>query len=286
MRLGKTEEINKTFESSTITFGCAANWLDYAFKYNIKTGDFFEGVFAQVSEKEQKSAEKELVDKEGNPMGDNLIIIKDPIHKTSLLSYQPIILMPVFCLYSFSEAINKELFNVTESDPDSGMWKFDLDDYRSFMEYKEEESSFLFITDSERFFNDLKKAIPSAIEINRTNLTTERFYGDFNTEEALFADFVDYDKHNADELFFDTPGQMKNLFWKLPKYEKQAELRLVIPNINYVQMFNREHYDFSKNTLDVYVPDLQQYTQVITAKEAHFLRFTIRKQPLKEHYAT
>ena len=49
MRVGTTESIERCYNTSTIQFGCAANWLDYALKKNNNsTGDIFECVFAHV----------------------------------------------------------------------------------------------------------------------------------------------------------------------------------------------------------------------------------------------
>lgn len=86
---------------------------------------------------------------------------------------------------------------------------------------------------------------------------------------------VDYHKHLGNEIFFDNPQNMEELFWKLPEYEQQSELRVVIPNINFKQIFDPDgiKYDYKLNTLNVILPHLQEYSEVVSAAEFHSLYF-------------
>lgn len=272
MRVGSSKEIEKSYRTKTLRFGCAANWLDYALNQNnTSTGDIFECVFAHVMKDDSRI--KKIVDVKGKPMGDNLLIMENKNDATCLLRFEPTILIPTLCLYSFRvPAIIDEL---DKTGPKTTWFAFDLDKYRAAMDYTENESSFLFITDPVAFFEDLRAAIPMAVRQNQENLTSDRFYGEFNPKEPFFCKDVNYDHHTKSELFFDPPETLGELFWKLPEYKDQSEIRIIIPNTNFVQIYdpNHQQYDYKKNTLDIELPNFQKYVVILPAKDAHSLYF-------------
>ena len=273
MRVGPTESIESSYKTKTLSFGCAANWLNYALeKGNQAIGDVFECVFAQTSKTDTRIPS--LTDSRGKPMGNHLLILENTADDSCILRYIPTILVPVLCFYSFN--VQKILKELEEKGKRFNNFAFNLDGYCSGMGYTAEAASYLFITDPLQLFQELQTMIPTAIEMNKSNLTSERFYGNFNQMSHFFCKDVEYHKHERNERFWDNPGSMEELFWKLPEYEQQSELRYIIPNINFVQSFDAEsgRYDYTLNTLDVYLPHLQEYSMVVPASEAHSLYFS------------
>ena len=277
MRVGPTESIEKNYRDKILTFGCAANWLDYALtKGNQTVGDIFECVFARTVGRDPRI--RSVTDSRGKPMGDHLLVledIEDIADNSCILRYIPTILVPVLCFYSFN--VQKICEKLGKDDKPAENFAFNLDEYCKYMGYSTETASYLFITDPVRFYRELQMVIPAAIEENKSNLTSERFYGAFNPDEPLFFKDVEYHKHRRIDFFWDNPENMEELFWKLPEYEEQSELRYIIPNINFAQTFAPEsgNYDYTLNTLDVCLPCFQEYSKVVPATEAHSLYFNI-----------
>ena len=273
MRIGSREAIEKCYAKKTLSFGCAANWLDYALKYrNQTTGDIFECVFARLQKDDPRIAT--IVDSRGKPMGDHLLVLENIADNTCILRFMPTILTPVLCFYSFDLSKKREEMGI-DGIQDSWL-AFDLDGYRESMEYTVDQSSYLFITEPEKFIRELKEAIPLAVLQNSDNLTSERFYESFDANEPLIGKCVDYNRHTKDDIFFEKCHSTDELFWKLPEYEQQSELRLAIPHINFRQIYNPNFatsYDYRNNTLHVYLPHFQEYATIVSAKEAHSLYF-------------
>lgn len=48
MRLGSTKRIEQCYNTRTLSFGCAANWVDYSKTGDKVTGDQLECVFAHL----------------------------------------------------------------------------------------------------------------------------------------------------------------------------------------------------------------------------------------------
>lgn len=48
MRLGSTKRIEQCYNTRTLSFGCAANWVDYSKTGDKVTGDQLECVFARL----------------------------------------------------------------------------------------------------------------------------------------------------------------------------------------------------------------------------------------------
>ena len=169
---------------------------------------------------------------------------------------------------SSSERIRKGIKNADD------LLAFDLDLYCEMMECKPEESSYLFILDPVRFIEELKLSIPKAVEANYAKLTDERFYSAFNPKDAVLLRNVDYSRHNKSELFYDNPGNCEEIFWKMPEYAFQSEVRIIIPNINFQQAFcYPQPYDATENSLIINLPHLKEYAKVFPASEAHTLLF-------------
>ncbi|MEF9984669.1 MAG: hypothetical protein RR710_09045 [Oscillospiraceae bacterium] len=272
MRIGPTHKIQQCFDAKTITFGCAANWLNYALKENNQlTGDFFECIFARLEKGDPRI--DTMTDAKGNPMGDHLLVLENEADDSCILRLIPTILKPVMCFYSFNtNAIRKRFADGNSLAPSFGL---NLDRYRTNMGYMEDSSSFLFITDPVRFFADLKKEIPLAVSNNTAKLTSKRFYGNFNPEEPMFFKEVDYDKHTSSEFYYDLPEAQEEMFWKMPEYRTQAELRITIPNINFVNLYDpNKEYNYEMNELNIFLPKFQEYATVVSAKEVHSLYFS------------
>ena len=272
MRVGSTQSIEKCYKEKILEFGCAANWLDYALnKKNQTIGDIFECVFAQTFKGDPRIFS--ITDSHGKPIGNHLLILENMANNSCILRYIPTILMPVICFYSFDVW---KIRNKLDANGEPIHWfAFNLDEYCRNMDYDNNTASYLFITDPSKFYNELKEMIPIAVADNKLNLTSERFYGDFNPNEPVFFSDVNYHKFERDEVFWHNPENMEEMFWKLPEYEKQSELRYVIPNINFIQTFdpNGKIYDYKLNTLKVHLPHFQEYSQVVSAAEAHSLYF-------------
>ena len=269
MRVGKTEEIQRCYDENILSFGCAANWLDYSLKQNNQiTGDPFEGAFAHILINDLHT--DTIKDVKGNPMGDHLHILKLP-DNTCLLRYIPTILVPVLCFYTFNVGKIRKIMDQKGS---ATSWiGFDLNRYCDTMKYDKKKCSYLFITRPICLFNELREAIPAAINKNHMNLNSDRFYGKFDPKSPYMAKDVDYCKHTRSELFFDQSNYLDALFWKSPEYKKQSELRIAIPNINFAQTYDYRTYDYKQNILNVKLPNLKKYTIICPADSANTLYF-------------
>ena len=271
MRVGSTSTIQQCFDTKTITFGCAANWLDFALNTkNQTTGDTYECVFARLKKGDPRI--DKITDVKGKPIGDHLLVLENEADDSCILRYIPTILQPIMCFYSFKANEIRKRFSY--GDRLAPFFGFNLDTYRSNMEYTEDNASFLFIKDPVSFINDLKEAIPNSVTNNSGNLTSERFYGGFDPDYPLFCKDVDYDKHTHKEYFIDTPKSQEEMFWKMPEYRTQAELRITIPGINFINLYDpNKKYNYELNQLKVFLPKFHEYAMVISAKEAHSVYF-------------
>lgn len=270
MRVGHTSKIKECYDTKTLQFSCAANWLDYAMKKGNKTtGDIFECVFAHLPKGDPRIYG--VTDFRGNPMGDHLLIAENKTDGSALLRLIPTILTPATCFFTFNV---EQIFQEMNRTPPSASWfTFDLDRYRTSMEYGAEDSSYLFIKNPSAFFDDLKEAIPRTAAAQKDILTSKRFYGDFDPSKPLLFRNVDYNMYTKTSPFYDYRENREELFWKLPEYSWQSELRIAIPYINFSQDYFPEEYDYKKNILNVHLPHFREYSLVYSAKEAHSLYF-------------
>lgn len=272
LRVGSYDDISNYFRTNSITFGCAANWIDYTrAKGNTITGDLFECAFAHLKIGDPRISN--LKDKNGYPFGDNIIYQINPNDNTVWLSFEPTILMPAFCLFGID--VPGILKNLNSTGPKTTFFTFDLDKHCIEMGYQINNAGFLVVTDPYAFFDDLKLSIPVAVEQNRNNLTSERFYSEFNPAEPLLYRDVEYGHFSDKDIFYDYRGNYDEMFWKQSKYRTQSEIRLVIPNLNFIQKYNPsvEVYDYTRNQLTVTVPGLQTYSVLYPAKDYHSLVF-------------
>ena len=98
MRLGSTKRIEQCYNTKTLSFGCAANWVDYSKTGNKVTGDQLECVFAHLKSGDSRMNVK---DSHGIPMGNHLETLYAPETDTCYLRFIPTLLTPAMCFYSF-----------------------------------------------------------------------------------------------------------------------------------------------------------------------------------------
>lgn len=94
MRLGSTKRIEQCYNTRTLSFGCAANWVDYSKTGDKVTGDQLECVFAHLKNGDSRMNVK---DSHGIPMGNHLETLYDPRTDTYYLRFIPTLLTPAMC---------------------------------------------------------------------------------------------------------------------------------------------------------------------------------------------
>lgn len=257
LRVDSKKAIDDCWNSKSLLFGCAANWVDYARKGNHATGDPYECVFSRIPANQLLRR----YDSHG-------ILIEANVQKApdkeapqyNFWRYVPTMLTPAMCFFSFAAAEPNGTFYTKGPD-----YIFDLGKYARYMEYDLSQSAFLLIQDANCFFDELRNQIPIAIEENRANLTQTRYYsGQIQNDPPLYADMVRYDKHQRFDVFDEMPAPPEELFWKFPEYKEQHEIRLIIPHWNFVQEYDPcfpDKYDYQKNRLRVRLPHLHEYAK-------------------------
>ena len=158
------------------------------------------------------------------------------------------------------------------------------------MQYDAKDASFIIIHQPSLLYDDLRKAISQEIETNN-NLIRNRFYKPEKGNDVLVAKAVDYHQHTDIEYFFDYQPQRKEIFWKMPRYESQSELRIVIPRINFrtpetenisntvsdnellAFNLNKKTYNYKNKELKIYLPHFKEYAEIAPATEIHTLLF-------------
>ena len=265
LRIGHKNSIKDCWDNNRLSFGCAANWVHYAQKGNMTTGDLYECVFSRIP----KGKAIDLFDRNGKRIEANLQrFLDDKDSNFEFLRYVPTMLTPALCFYSLSYATPDDGLFVW--DETRNMPMFRADRYAQYMGYANEEMGVLLIQDFCGLISDLKEQIPLAIKENRYNLTQERYHISAPTEEVLFANVIDYSRHQRFDIFEEEPAPPEELFWKFPEYKKQAELRIVIPHWNFIQSydpFKPEKYDKEKNYLPVNLPQLHSYASLFIPSE-------------------
>ena len=111
LRIGHKNSIKDCWDNNRLSFGCAANWIHYANKGNVTTGDSCECVFSRIP----KGKAVDLFDRNGKRIEANLqrfLDDKDP--NFEFLRYVPTMLTPALCFYSLSHAT-----------PDDGLFVWD-----------------------------------------------------------------------------------------------------------------------------------------------------------------
>jgi len=245
------------YNDNIIEFSCAANWIDY-YQKNQKTGDLFECVFAHVDSKYDTS---NLKDSHNKKMGENLFVLTNVDDGSKYLRYEPIILSPIMCFYGISM---KQLLNNKEG---HSSFKFDIDGFSKAFEYSS-DYGILIIDKPFEFINELSSQLSKCI-MNNNNLTSERFYKNFDPLNPIDASFVDYNKYKMTDLFFDQECVGQEIFWKDEKYSWQNEFRIIVKNINFKQYYHPLNYDYKKNNLQITLPNLKKYSRIISLKDAN-----------------
>ena len=152
MRLGSTKRIEQCYNTRTLSFGCAANWVDYSKTGDKVTGDQLECVFAHLKNGDSRMNVK---DSHGIPMGNHLETLYDPRTDTYYLRFIPTLLTPAMCFYSF-DAAKVAAINDGKMPIFPHMVSFLPDRYLDEMCYRKDTASFLFINDPKKFFEELK----------------------------------------------------------------------------------------------------------------------------------
>lgn len=125
--------------------------------------------------------------------------------------------------------------------------------------------------DPPQFIEELSRQIICTVKKDPScNLTSERFYREFNPQESLFVGEVEYGRHNTEKIFEEKPNGTEEIFWKSQDYAWQSEVRFTIPNLNYVQTYDpKREYDVGKNQLDIYLTHFHKYAEVLGPQEKH-----------------
>lgn len=292
MRVDSTESIEKCYKEKTLQFGCAANWINHSIKNrNYTIGDPEECIFARLKKNDPRVAEAKdpktshIKDSRGQPMRSNLLITTCQTQDVCHLRFVPTILMPVLCFYNIDVP---RLIKKCKQQQPNGIIGVDLDEYCTKMGKKLEECSFMLIKDPDAFYKDLYQSVPIACKKNSRRLTTERFYKSAVPLEPIVMRGVDYHRHKENEYFYDLPKEREEIFWKMPRYEYQSEIRVVIPGINFKSRLetndtkeneelafniNNDRYDYENKKLNVELPHFQEYTEIFRADEVHTLHF-------------
>lgn len=267
-RIGRKSTIEQQFKEGYITFGCPANWIDYSIKHkDSQTGDLYECIIGQTLQCDPR------VEELGKTYHNNLLQMNHPNNGLCLVRFIPTILTPTLCFYSFNTDSERNAQRLKGKTGD--VVTYNLDRYRRRMGYAEEEASFLFIEDKDSFVNDLRSNVPIAVEQNKNNLTSERVFGRFHPKKPLLINDVDYSRHTKDEIFVDNPMSSQEIFWKMPEYAYQHEMRFIIPGTNFIQSYDSLYgYNPTKNVINVHLPHLKEYALVYPASEAHTIRFS------------
>ena len=275
MRLGSTKRIEQCYNTKTLSFGCAANWVDYSKTGNKVTGDQLECVFAHLKSGDSRMNVK---DSHGIPMGNHLETLYAPETDTCYLRFIPTLLTPAMCFYSFDStkvaAINDGKMPIFPH-----VVSFLPDRYLNAMCYEKDTASFLFINDPKKFFEELKEQVSIAIKQNENILTTDRYYhAEGNDDCELFVDKVDYARHSPTDIYYDEPSPSAELFWKYPQYQFQSEVRVAILNTNFVWDYDPQHFKHEQHRLDVYLPHLHEYATIRAAKDLQNIYFFCRSE--------
>ena len=254
IRVDKTKTIREQIDEGFVTFGCPANWIDYARKHEDGIADKFEAICGHVRKDDPRLS---MICDDGVPLNAfRSLWNEDGPHDTVFVRYIYHCLTPALCFYSV--AVKEQVKKATAP------ILIDLRDYYNSLGINREECSVLSIYETNRFFAELRSRIPSALSnnnhINRDNM-------DDNCR--LLAEAVDYSLNLESEFF--NPRSLKDIYKKLPKYASQCEARLIIPDVYFTadSVYNPKAY--KTNKLNVPVPHLRDYSYVCDAKDANYL---------------
>ena len=162
MRLGSTKRIEQCYNTRTLSFGCAANWVDYSKTGDKVTGDQLECVFAHLKNGDSRMNVK---DSHGIPMGNHLETLYDPRTDTYYLRFIPTLLTPAMCFYSF-DAAKVAAINDGKMPIFPHVVSFLPDRYLDEMCYRKDTASFLFINDPKSFLRS-ERTSPNSHQAKR-----------------------------------------------------------------------------------------------------------------------
>ena len=272
MRVGTLGEIKDCYEKGKISFGCPLNWLNYALmKNNFTVGDIHECVFAHLKQNDP------LIEQASALRGEKLLKLESA-DGTCYLSLIPTLLAPALCFWAID--MQKKC---TETNRTKHL--FDLEKFSRELSQKE-DCGYLIIIQPQLFFDDLCKQIPRAIQENLQILTCNDYDLPFNPKQPIKQGYVDYDRHRNNELFFDPQDYGDEIFWKMPEYREQSELRFVIPNISFdpnceiarakkfkIKDVQAERYDQNMFRLEVKLQNIKKYAYCFSYHQAKSLLF-------------
>lgn len=260
LRLGKTEKLNQEFADNSLTFSCAANWIDYALKHkNYSIGDLLEGVFARIPYPISNQYNDLLVGKNNKPLNDAVLISKVDNKDYCYLRYRPTISMPAICFYGLD--YDSYYFDTKKE------FIIDFDKYARDMGCGINDSSIIIIKDAKKFQNEIIESVKTAIIMKGGNLTNAGFTQKYSNDNCLICKSIDYHKYNYNETFFDNTCNAKALFCKQRHYDRQSEFRIVINNLRFKQLYFDKDYNYKQNLFTVYLPHLKEYSEIISLKE-------------------
>ena len=268
LRVGKAKDIRASYEQKKISIGCPANWINYAKLHGNQTvGDSYECIFAHLA-------------KDDSRIPDLLRICKQEGRACSLLyerlgdgSYlfrrRETVLTPVWCTYSFEY---DKLLEVKREEGRPNVC-FDLSGFQRTM--GEENTGLLLIKTPTDFINEISRQIVDAVEENKAMLDLDKFQNPFDVSAPILMKSVDYSRYDDNTIFERWNKQeLSELFWKRRSYTYQSEMRLEVSKVNFKSDSVDFGMDYKVNTLDVYLPNFQSYTEIYTEGCADKLYFT------------
>lgn len=275
LRLGITEALKKQHSCGFLTFSCAANWIDYAIKYqNCAIGDILEAVFAQLPYPIPKYYDNQLIDKKSRPLNDSLWVSPVDGKDYCYLRYMPTILMPTICFYGI-DFENYCRDNKDELFIDFHLYAHAMNHHIYMDKYNNldlNKYSVMIINDLTRFIDDITNGIITAITMS-SKLTNSGFSQPYSNKNCMVSGGINYYKYNYDQPFFDNTCNIHPLFCKHRRLAWQNEFRIAINNVRFKQIYDRKNYSFEKNTLNVYLPHLREYSEIISMQDCRGIMF-------------
>lgn len=139
----------------------------------------------------------------------------------------------------------------------------------------EENTGLLLIKTPTDFINEVSRQIVDAVEENKAMLDLDKFQNPFDVSAPILMKSVDYSRYDDTTIFERWNKQeLSELFWKRRSYTYQSEMRLEVSKVNFKSDSVDVGMDYKVNTLDVYLPNFQSYTEIYTDGCADKLYFT------------
>ncbi len=284
LKIGESQTLKDEYDKQIIKFGCAANWVQHEWTSgNNQTGDVLEGCFGRVLQNDERACEL----RNNSNLGNHLLEIYHENH-LSYFYYMPTILTPAFCLYNISKKLlkaNLSKFYPSKNDTQQFPAKLQVEtltfllreyekEYYQSSFYKPGKHSVLIIKDPYKFLKELKTQIPLAVQQNKENLSSKGFSKGFFEKNPMMYASIQYTR-KKNELYWQPKDYNLTLFKKLKRYKYQSEFRIIIPGIRYNQPLEApiSTYCYQKNQLEIFLPKLKEYTELIDIKEFDSIEF-------------